>query len=447
MKGKGESVNSPLAMIKETMGTGAVKGNPYPLVNYSVTNLVDSKAIASAMRPLLVMQATVLNNSAVTLNYAKCAFTLHQLVSNSQPTSIASKLYNCISLQDPFTYGHPIRTMSMFYKNISLAIEQVTHQKAHNLAWSGVNFLAVSSVTCSAIVAVQSPVKTILVSLTKDNKLIPNFSGSALGLVRVLYRGTSSALSGSAIRTSYVTGAKEAKPLEDAPISKTGYVLGATFGELAVTQVSESLSTLKKADILPENFNWKTRHNFHQLMKGGFGARYLSGLVNISCLMLLSDNLSEKIAKKLALDNQKLAYTLGGATSGAIAGFCSYPFSALKDSILVQATVKDGKLINISVATFTKELYKQLTTDPKGAMKKCFQQSKKQLLIRMGLTAVIFSIVSGLGEALGSEPLKAIAPGLKPQQAHNPQGFFSTATTGTKTKVDAKPESSSNLKC
>lgn len=415
MNTKSERVNTPWDMLKENMGFGATEINQHPKVRYSISNLVDFNTIISAMAPLSEARATALQYIGTMHDYTKCAYTVQKLA--SAPELPQTKLKN--------------------FKEISGTIAPETLQKAHNLTWNSLNFIAASSVTCATIVSIQSPVKTMLVSLTKDNRLVPNFSGGALGLVRILYKGTSNALSGSAIRTSYVTGAKEAKPHEETTTGNTTYVATITLGELAVTQISESLSTLKKADILPENFNWKTKNNFYQLMKGGFSSRYLSGLVNISALTLLSD----KIAANLPLENQNLAYTFGGAVSGMVAGIFSYPFATMKDAILVQATVKEGKLINMSAVTFTEELYRQLKADPKSAMKKCFKQAAKQLPIRMGLTAAIFSIVSGLGEALGSEPLKAIAPGMQPKQAQNSQGFFKTAPAVINTKVELKPES------
>ena len=50
-----------------------------------------------------------------------------------------------------------------------------------------------------------------------------------------------------------------------------------------------------------------------------------------------------------------------------------------------------------------------------------------QLIIKMGLTGLIFAIVSGVGEYLGKEPLKAVVPELEPKRAISPQRFFSVS--------------------
>lgn len=51
-------------------------------------------------------------------------------------------------------------------------------------AWSALNFTVVAGLTNMAIVAVQSPIKTVLVNLTKNQSAIPSFTGGTLGFIR-----------------------------------------------------------------------------------------------------------------------------------------------------------------------------------------------------------------------------------------------------------------------
>lgn len=294
----------------------------------------------------------------------------------------------------------------------------------HQLGWDAANFLTTTGITCLSIVAIQSPVKTVLTSVMKNGTFLPPVNGGIASVCQVLYRGTSKSITGSAMRTAYIEGAKEAKPQDDSSLKNAGYVLSISMGELAVTQVTESLSTLEKADIVPKKFDWKTRHNFTNLMKCGFTPRYMSAIVNLGSLCVLSQN----IAQIMPTQDKKLASAMGGAASGMIAGVGSYPFAALKDYILVQTTVQNGKLATVNELNVVKEMLGMLKDNPKLAMKKFGETAAKQLPMRMALTAIIFSIVSGLSETLGSEPLKAVVPELEPKPSANRLGFFSNAS-------------------
>ncbi len=324
---------------------------------------------------------------------------------------------------------------TMLYSFVKMVLSPETKGKAYAFSWDALNYMTVSAVTCASIVTVQSPTKTMLVSLAKDSKLIPSYTGGFLALARVMYRGTSSALSGSALRTAYVNGAKEVKPVEETRTTQAGYLISIAMGELAVKQIPESLSTLQKADLLPKKFNWKTPNNVYQLMSGGFTPKLMSGLINMGCLCMLSD----AIAEKLPVANKDMAYALGGAGSGIIAALASYPFAAFGDYTLIQGTVSnDGKLTNVSSLSMLKKLVKEVNENPKAALKSFRKTAPSQLLIRVGLTAMIFTIVSVVGEALGKEPLKAVAPGLQPARAKNSIGFFNDAQTVNSLAIEQK---------
>lgn len=311
-------------------------------------------------------------------------------------------------------------------------------QELHQISWNTLNFTTVAAATSAGIVAVQSPTKTLLVNLTKNGSFMPSFSGGALAFFRALYAGTSASLSSSAARTIYVTGAKSNKPIELASEeelvketgkkefskAKLGYIMSAAFGDLLVTQIPESLSTLKKVPgLIPPTFKWYTLNNAYQLMTGGFTARYVSGMVNFSSLCLLEGH----IANCLPFENGKTKHFLAGALSGSTAAFFSYPFSVFKDYTIVQATITNGQLANKSTLSIIKDMTHAFQSNPKQVMGSFFLNAVKQMPIRMGLTGMIFSIVSGVSETLGPEPLKSVVPErFQPSVAK--KGFFGGST-------------------
>ncbi len=286
--------------------------------------------------------------------------------------------------------------------------------------WYGTNFSLVAMVTSLAIVSIQSPTKTILLTLTKDGTMVPTYSGGIMGFFRAMYAGTSASISGSVIRTGYVTGAKGgSKPIEEGVLRDEAgkeeakkysvnysYVMAMAFGDILVTQIPESLSTLKKVPgLLPVDFTWKTPRNAWSLMMGGFAPRYASGMVNFGALCLLE----ERIAKGLPFD-KNMAHFTAGMFSGMTAALFSYPFTVYKDYVLVQSKVVEGHLQNASTLKLSQELFYRFIKDPKVAMKSFGEMAIKQVPLRMGLTGVIFALVAGVGETMGTEPLKKVVP-------------------------------------
>ncbi|MCE0723142.1 hypothetical protein [Legionella resiliens] len=290
-------------------------------------------------------------------------------------------------------------------------------ETVHQQLWNGTNFATVALATSLSIVAVQSPVKTMLVNLSKSGTMIPPYTGGIWSVAKLLYAGTGASISGSLVRTGYVTGAKGgSKPLEEGAheIGKEegkkyaisySYVMAMALGDILVTQIPESLSTLKKVPgLLPTDFVWKTPNNAWKLMMGGFIPRYGSGMVNFAALCVLE----ERIAKSLPIQDKNVAHFTSGMFSGMAAAFFSYPFTSFKDYALVQSTVKDGHLHNASTIKLTKELFYCFISNPEASLKTFGSMALKQVPMRMGLTGVIFALVAGVGETLGSEPLAKV---------------------------------------
>ncbi|WP_298622396.1 hypothetical protein [uncultured Legionella sp.] len=324
-----------------------------------------------------------------------------------------------------------------------------TFQQAHEYSWQVLNFSIVALATSAAIVVVQSPVKTVLVNLAKNGALIPPYNGGVLGFMRALYAGTAASLSGSAVRTAYVTGAKNSKPIEEGmskeegksqklSSAKLGYVLSMAFGDILVTQIPESLSQLRKVPgLLPDNFKWKNPHNTSRLMFGGFTPRYCAGIVNFTSLCVLE----ERFVKMMPFQDMQAAHFTAGALSGVSAAFFSYPFTSFKDHLMVKAKVTDGFLYNANAFTEIKNLSYSFAQAPMDSLRAIGSNAIKQLPLRMGLTGGIFSLVSGIGSALGSEPLKNIVP-VKYQPlsiTDTQQGFFNPSKIKAAAVLENKP--------
>jgi hypothetical protein len=332
-----------------------------------------------------------------------------------------------------------------------------TKEELHKMVWDGLNFTVVAAATSASIVAIQSPLKSVVVNLSRSGTFVPPYTGGVLGLVKALYAGTAASISGSAARTIWVTGAKKFKPVEGGVVREEGmaieegmlaereegmsreegtalarvpgskglYVASAAFGDILVTQIPESLSMLKKVPgLLPKDFKWSTPYNASRLMAGGFVPRYATGMINFASLCLLE----ESIAGALPIENDKAKHTVAGAASGATAAVFGYPLAALKDYALVRAQVIDGKLINKSTIVVIKEMAHMLRTNPEQALSSFGSNALKQMPMRVAMTSAIFAIVAGVGETLGSEPLKpVVSKRLQPPATASSGGFFSTS--------------------
>ena len=300
--------------------------------------------------------------------------------------------------------------------------------------WKGANFVTIAATTSMAIVAVQAPLKTGLINLTKNGTIIPPVTGGLFGLAKAFYAGTSASLGGSTVRTVYVTHAKNAKPNEESvsnevvtkkecsKISNFGYIAAMAGGEILVTNIPESLSTLKKVPgLLPAHFKWATPYNAYKLLTGGFIPRFGSGLINFMALCVLE----EKISETLVFQDKNLSHFVAGAFSGGIAAFFAYPLASFKDYVQVQSTVKEGKLYNKGTYTVAKEIFYSFKASPSESMLSFVKMGAKQLPIRMLLTGAVFATVAGVGAALDKEPLSKIVPEeYQPSSVKSRHGFF-----------------------
>lgn len=330
--------------------------------------------------------------------------------------------------------------------------DRTDYEQISEYVWRVANLSTTAFLTSVGVVAVQSPIKTLLTNIAKTNAILPGVHGGALGLVKTLYAGTIPSLSGSTVRTAYVTTAKNGRPIEEPVLKESelsleqrkgvtfsvknmGYVASMAFGDVLVTQISESLSLLKKVpNLLPKDFNWKQPHNVYQLMSGGFAARYATGMINFASLCLLE----EKLAASLPFEDKKLAHFTAGAFSGMIAAFWASPFSGFKDYVLVQAQVNQGLLYNRSSFTVAKELLDSFKQAPLDSLKSLGAQTVKQVPLRMGLTGAIFATVAVIQEVVGNEPLNAIIPDESRLSVGNSShGFFSRSTERTAERVSS----------
>jgi hypothetical protein len=277
-----------------------------------------------------------------------------------------------------------------------------------SLLWRGLNFSTHILATSTYITLVQSPIKSFIV----NGQNIPTYQSGIFTFVKFCYAGVHSAFAGSMLRTTYVTQSKGNKPNEPferlEPMTKPKlspwqYVMGVALGDVLVTQIPESLSTLRKRENpLPTSFVWDTPHNLGQLMRGGFCCRYIAGLGNFASLCLLED----KLVSKIPVDNPQAKHFIAGSLSGITAAFFAHPFASMKEHLLQQAEVnKEGKLVHQRMSTALSYLNKQLKDSPKEACSYLLTISAKQLLLRMLMNSLVFSGIAFVNSALGPEPL------------------------------------------
>jgi len=303
-------------------------------------------------------------------------------------------------------------------------------------AWRAANFTVVAGSTTLCILAVQSPMKTVLVNLSRQCPIMPISNAGIFGVAKLLYAGTLSMLGGSFLRTSWNSVARESSKVTDGTFAKEGStiaegnesafgllakeaaledkiargqsIIAMTFGEMLLTNYSESLSTLRKVpDLLPADFRPGTMHNASRLIAGGFAPRFCSGLINMTSLCILEEKLASMM---LSIEDDGSRHFASGALSGMTGAFFSYPFALFKDYVQVKSTVKGDKLYNKGAFTAAKELYATFQVDPLNSLKNFGIMSAKQLPLRLFLTGTIFGIIGGVGGRLGSEPLSAVVP-------------------------------------
>ena len=293
--------------------------------------------------------------------------------------------------------------------------------------WNTLNFTTVAAATSAGIVAIQSPIRTILLNLSAHGSLpMTPYRGGILGLVRVYYAGTHASLSGSTIRTAYVCGtkknqkdeilAKEEAVAESRP--SMNFVMAAAFGDVAVTQIPSSLSDYRKLGIISGNFKWLTTHNVFQLMKGGLAGKYSSSMINFTSLCVVE----KEYAQRISFEDPKVTHFISGAFSGMTAAALSYPFAAFIDFNAVKTRIEEGQLVNHSELKSVHSLMVSFVADPKKSTAAFLIQAAKQMPFRMSLTGSVFSIVAGVGEALGTEPLRRVIP---EKYVPYPHRFFS----------------------
>ncbi len=295
----------------------------------------------------------------------------------------------------------------------------------YHYLWNTLNFATIALTTSAGVVLVQSPIRTLLVNFSKSNALIPSYRGGMLGLVRALYAGTQASLSGSTIRTAYITKTKSNKPKEDgaedlayeeegikeklflaSKPSKLTYIMEAALGIVVVTQIPTQLSDYRKAGLIPSPFKWYTYPNIYQLMSANFVPKYGASLINLSSLCVVEQKYADHLS---SIDPSKVRF-VSGALSGMTAAIWNYPLAAFVDYTQSRTRLEAGKLINKGVLESAKEMNKMFWADPKVSTGRFLKHAVKQLPLRMLSTGSVFSIVAGISNFLGTEPLRKIAP-------------------------------------
>lgn len=286
-------------------------------------------------------------------------------------------------------------------------------------AWDFLNFGTKATIISGTIVAIQSPVKTLLINMTKNGSFLPtNPGGGFLGLVRSLYAGTSQALSGSILRTAYVTNVKggsakvEEHPSEKSkPGSQFPFLFWSAVGEALITGRSESTSQLVKSGVLKPGktgnmntiswgFNLTSLENNYTLIKSGFGSKTSKSLVNFYFLCMIQPY----IASKMTYGSDTTRHISSGMLTGALATVITFPLDFYKETMLTKMTIKDGKILSPYSYNVLGLAARQFYSAPSDMSRYFINQFAKQVPVRAALTGTIFAVIAGLAYSLGEKP-------------------------------------------
>lgn len=120
--------------------------------------------------------------------------------------------------------------------------------------------------------------------------------------------------------------------------------------------------------------------------------------------------IEQKYSEYLTVIPPSIARFVSGALSGVTSAILNYPLSAFIDYTQVRTQLKEGKLVNKSAFSSIVDLNKAFRADPQLALNIFFYNAVKQIPLRMLSSGAAFSIVAGVGNLLGAEPLQACVP-------------------------------------
>lgn len=309
-----------------------------------------------------------------------------------------------------------------------------------NFIWQASNFSLKVFITTALITAVHSPLNSMMAFQLRTGRLWPNASHSNLGslmFMRQFYVGFAALASSTGTRTAYMSGAKKAdqnrKGSEEIPHDQTqepqntrsrvrtnwmriGYTMAMAAGDTIACIVPETVSHLKKCEVIGSDFNWRTPYNIAKLSTTTFGARFGFGLINFLCLC----EAEELYAKHLPIHDATTQRSVASGLGGVTAAILSYPFAIYRDHHLSKMTVEHGKLISPGAWNMFKQYQEHIkNVGFYSAFKTTLQDFVIQAPLRIARTGTRFAIISLVSSKLGDEPLndlmqnKHIASGLK----------------------------------
>jgi hypothetical protein len=320
------------------------------------------------------------------------------------------------------TVTPPVQTQKppLVYQGVLPVFKQLMEGGYKPYVWDVLNFGTKATVISGSIVAVQSPFKTILVNMTSGKSFIPTTPGiGMLSVLKSLYAGTGAAMTGSVMRTAYVTNVKggTAKSEEHTRekqmqgTSQFPFLFWSAIGESLITGRSDSTSQLLKLktlksgkngnmDMIRFRFNTLSLENNYKLIASGFGAKTAKSLVNFYALCILE----MQIAARMKYGSEGTKHMLSGVFTGAAATLITFPLDFYKETMVSKMSVKNGKLVSPYSYEVLGHAAKQFFADPYGMARYFFGQAAKQVPVRAALTGGIFGIISTLSDKLGDKP-------------------------------------------
>ncbi|WP_028387916.1 hypothetical protein [Legionella fairfieldensis] len=179
--------------------------------------------------------------------------------------------------------------------------------------------------------------------------------------------------------------------------------------DLLLANALNSKSKMESTGIIPKtNFKWFLTH-YLKLTSLTWGSRSIAGFINFAAIGFVGDYISSFYK----FNNDFYNKLLGGATAGAITTFFTTIPNSYADKKILASKMENGRLLTTTSFSMFQSIKSHVTnTGVKEALLTFIKVNYlKESLVRCPQAALTFSIIFGLDNLIGPEPLKKIWPG------------------------------------
>lgn len=307
------------------------------------------------------------------------------------------------------------------------------------------NFSLTIMTTSALIALVHSPINTFLMNHIKTGRFIATDTHTSMNrliFIRQFYIGFASCFAGVGTRTTYMSGAKkvdqqnkqmqelqseemrqvreeESKYYRKKIVASVASLSLISLGEVVVTQVPEVLSTLRKAQIIDNDFKWYAARHFAPLATASLGARFAFSFINFLSLC----EVEQLYTKSLTIQNPTMRHFVAGMLSGMTAAIISYPFAQYRDYYLSKMRFSGTELISPGIVALWQE-HKAYTKQVgfHAVLKTTISNFSYVAPLRALRAGTRFGLIAGVSSFLGDKPCEYLGAKL---------GFFSSTPSDT----------------